>query len=72
MTDEVQVRPSARQKTAKCPTKCGFSKTHTHTQRKRERERVENETELTEITRYISGKRKCTEKQKPDEGCNIQ
>ena len=30
MTDEVRVRPSARQKTAKCPTKCGFSKTHTH------------------------------------------
>ena len=27
MTDEVRVRPSARQKTAKCPTKCGFSKT---------------------------------------------
>ena len=31
MTGEVRVRPSARQKTAKCPTKCGFSKTYTHT-----------------------------------------
>ena len=43
MTDEVRVRPSARQKTAKCPTKCGFSKTHTFTQRKPEphvRERI--------------------------------
>ena len=32
MTDEVRVRPSARQKTAKCPTKCGFSKTHAQDQ----------------------------------------
>ena len=25
MTDEVRVRPSAREKTGQCPTKCGFS-----------------------------------------------
>ena len=31
MTDEVRVRPSAREKTGQCPTKCGFSNAHTHT-----------------------------------------
>ena len=56
----------------------------THTER--ERERVENETDLTDLkqlwtkewasgeTNYeiISGKKKCTEKQNPDEGCIIR